>query len=265
MSNTEVVQKIDQEIISVIGEKNLQGFDKAFKVSNAIGNLKGLLDNNYMTPIMELQGNRLGFKTDKDNSGGYPIATVKNCLIEAVLTGVQPVGNQFNIIAGNCYITKEGFGYLLKNYEGLKYSLVSVISKISETSALVNNTIEWTLGSESFEKVVPIHIKVNKYMGADAVIGKATRKARAWLYNNLSNVEIGDGDASDVSVEDHTFTEVREKPTFSKAEQRVITLMQDDIDSEIDTIDFEEKYKGVVGNLNNESITEIFNNHLVGK
>ncbi|MFK5282891.1 hypothetical protein ACI3PL_25325, partial [Lacticaseibacillus paracasei] len=80
---------------------------------------------------MALQGNRLGFKTDKDKSGGYPESVVKNCLIEAVLLGIQPTGNQFNIIAGNMYPTKEGCGYLLNNFKGLSYNLVCSLPRIN--------------------------------------------------------------------------------------------------------------------------------------
>jgi hypothetical protein len=193
----ELAVKLNNSVAKVLTTKQILGFEKANIIAEAIGELKVLLSNEYMKPIMALQGNRLGFKSDKDKEGGYPIETVKNCLIEAVLTGVQPFGNQFNIIAGNCYITKEGFGYLLANYTGLVYSIIPQLPRIKDQSGAVIMDIEWTLNGVKYNKSIDFAIKVNNFMGTDAVIGKATRKARAWLYNTISGCEVADGDAND--------------------------------------------------------------------
>src|SRR5699024_8865903 len=97
------VAKIDQEVNTYLEKSGtLEGFQKAQVLSKSIGTIKQLLTKDFMEPVMEMQGNKLGFKTDKDTKGGYPMPIVRNCLIEAVLSGVQPVGNQFNIIAGQC-------------------------------------------------------------------------------------------------------------------------------------------------------------------
>lgn len=210
MENTsgtfEIAKQLNATVTSVISEEKLQGFERAYLLADATGKLKALLTPQYMKPIMDLQGNRLGFKTDKDNGQGgakgpgYSEEVVKNCIIEAVLTGVQPVGNQFNIIAGNCYITKEGFGHLLANIAGLSYTLVPALPRIKDTSAAIVMTIEWSIDGKNFKKEIDFPIKVNQYMGADAVIGKATRKARAWLYNTITGSEIADGDVMDVEA-----------------------------------------------------------------
>lgn len=128
---TGIIQKLNKNVEIALSAQTLAGFEKAYTMATAAGELKKLLNAEYMKPIMELQGNRIGFKTDKDNNGGYPVETVKNCIIEAVLMGVQPVGNQFNIIAGNCYLTKEGIGYLLKNINGLSYDIVFTLPRIN--------------------------------------------------------------------------------------------------------------------------------------
>lgn len=202
MSETQltVPQRLNETVISVISAEGMQGFEKAFLIAKATADLKASLTPEYMKPIMELQGNRLGFKTDKDDDGGYPEKVVKNCLIEAVLTGVQPFGNQFNIIAGNCYITKEGFGHLLANFPGLTYEIVPALPRINNerTSAAIVMKIVWTLNGKTQEREIDFPIRMNKYMGTDAVIGKATRKARAWLFSTISGVEVGDGDVTDI-------------------------------------------------------------------
>lgn len=196
-----VIQRLDAQVISIIGNGELQGFEKAFKVAEAIETLQTLLDAEYMRPIMKLQGNRLGFRTDRDKNDGYPEKVVKNCLIEAVLMGVQPVGNQFNIIANGPYITKEGFGYMLKKIPGLNYKIVHELPRVNSaaTGAAVKSRISWQIsGGDVKEQEIEMPIKVNSGQGTDAIIGKATRKARAWLYERLTGVEISDGDINDL-------------------------------------------------------------------
>lgn len=191
----EVAKQMNLAISKVLSTSQINGFEKAYLYATATKELRALLDNQYMSPIMALQGSRLGFKTDKDSSSGYPEKVVKDCLIEAVLSGVQPYGNQFNIIAGNMYITKEGFGYLLSKIEGLSYQIIPELPRIKEGSAAVIMQIKYRINSCVFDEKIDVAIKVNQYMGTDAVIGKATRKARAWLYNTITGSELSDGDA----------------------------------------------------------------------
>lgn len=216
-------KKLNESVFKVITAEKLEGFEKAFLIATAAGELKQMLTTDYMKPIMDLQNNRLGFKTDKAE-GGYPESVVKNCLIEAVLTGVQPFGNQFNIIAGNCYITKEGFGHLLGNVKGLDYSIVPSLPRINAdaTSAAIVMNVEWTINGVTSTKQLDIPVKMNKFMGTDAVIGKATRKARAWLYNRISDVEIADGDVTDV---DHKVVDGKPDQTQGDKEAERLTKL----------------------------------------
>jgi len=202
------------------------GFEKAFLVSNAIAELKNLLTSEYMNPIMNLQGNKLGFKTDKDSTGGYKEDVVKNCLIEAVLFGLQPTGNQFNIIAGNMYATKEGMGHLLSKISGLVYDIVPELPRIKEGSGAVVMNIEWTLNGHTRSKKIDIPVKVNNFMGTDAVLGKATRKARKWLYDTITGTEIPEGDISDTfPIEGKSVTDKKAELREKKAgEQGAIEL-----------------------------------------
>lgn len=212
----DVAKSMNSSVDKVVKANQLTGFEKSYMIADAIEELKMALTPQYMKPIMALQGNRLGFKADKV----YNEETVKNCLIEAVLTGVQPFGNQFNIIAGNSYITKEGFGYLLANYPGLSYNIIPQLPRIKDQSAAVVMEVEWIINGSTNKKSIDFPIKVNQYMGADAVIGKATRKARAWLYNTITGSEIADGDVSDLRP-----TVI--KTTINKEEERVSLMISD--------------------------------------
>lgn len=203
----DIAANLDVTVLAVMGENALTGFQRAYMIASATEQLREMLTPEYMNPIMKLQGSRLGFLTDKDKNadgtkgGGYPMEIVRECLIAAVLQGLQPSGNQFNIIAGNMYITKEGYHYLLSKIEGLKYSIPFELPRIKEGSAAVVALIKWSFngGVENTEKM-DLPIKVNKFMGADAVIGKATRKARHWLYSTITGQDTGDGDVQDTEA-----------------------------------------------------------------
>jgi len=223
-TNTAVALKLNEAVGSVLNQTNLQGFERAYATAKSIEVLKTLLTPEYMAPIMQLQGNRLGFKSDKDKSGGYPVDVVKNCLIEAVLMGLQPYGNEFNIISGNTYATKEGVGRLLATWKGLKYSLICGVPKPNADgkSAVVDVTIKWTINNESKEEIIPISIKMDAYTSVDAMIGKATRKGRAWLISNISGIEIVEADVTDPEFLDVTQKQTHKEASKSKEYDRVI-------------------------------------------
>jgi hypothetical protein len=203
MLDIEIVEKMQIAVASVTSNKELDGFKRAYVVAMAVQELRGLLTAEYMAPIMKLQGTRLGFRTDLDvlkggaKGPGYPMEVVRDCLIEAVLMGVQPVGNQFNIIKGGCYITKEGFGVMLKNVPGLTWKIIPSLPRIKDASAAILMKAEYTHNGVKGFGEVDIPIRVTESMGTDAVVGKATRKARAWLYATVTGSEAPEGDVMD--------------------------------------------------------------------
>lgn len=221
--NREVAVQMNKSVASVLTNKQINGFEKAFVVASAIDELKKLLTPEYMKPIMAMQGNRLGFKTDRDKDNGYPESVVKNCLIEAVLMGLQPTGNQFNIIAGNTYATKEGCGELLKHIEGLTYKITFELPRINadKSSAAISANITYEKDGKKGSETLQIPVKMNSMMGTDAVIGKATRKARKWLYDTLTGSELPEGE-----VEDIGHIDIKEAKV-NKSEERVTLMIQD--------------------------------------
>lgn len=173
-------------------------FTKAFTVARCVSQLKQALTPAVMEPIMELQSSPLGFRTDRDTKGGYDLATVKEVLIEAVMAGLMPCGNQFNIIGGRMYPTKEGFTYLLGQIADLSYTINQGVPVSKNGGAIVHTEILWsrdvTGASRPCKKVLDIPVRVNNGMGVDAILGKADRKAKCWLYNNLTGKTLNDGE-----------------------------------------------------------------------
>ena len=170
-------------------------FTATMLMGAAICDLQGLIlqNKNITNMLMSLQGKSLGFRTDKDNAGGYDPNTVVACYTEAALKGLPPVGNCWNIISSRVYTTKEGFAYLL-NRAGVNYSLIPGLPENEKTlpnampgkSALrtveVPITVKW---DKNKSEKLRFEIRVNNGMTADAVIGKAKAKALKWLYEQV--------------------------------------------------------------------------------
>lgn len=175
-------------------------WSRTLALGSAIAMLSDALDDKVMRSIMKLQNKRLGFKTD--NPRGYDAATVRDALIEAVAMGLSPVGNQFNIIGGNMYVTKEGVTTLLRKLPGLSALKLSqkpaVVRKAAtpgvrkdgstyeREEALVTVEVAATFKGREIRESYDFVIRVNAGMGQDAIAGKAERKARARLYNYLT-------------------------------------------------------------------------------
>lgn len=226
MSN-ELVANVSNETIAALdkaaadgalAQREVSQFKRTMMTANVITTLRNLLTPKIMQPIMALQNTSLGFKTD--NYNGYPIDVVKDALIEATFKGVYPVGNEFNIIAGRCYITKEGYFHKLSDIPEFSWIEVpSIPRNIGDAGAVVEVTLEWTLKGKKFERKLNFAIRVNKGMGSDAIVGKAIRKARAWLYTTVTGQEVGDGDVEgDAEIIDIKAEPVKESPFEQKAE-----------------------------------------------
>lgn len=194
-------------------------FARTFAMANGMRDLKAAIKPEMMSAIMELQGSSLGFRTDKDaTQQQYPIEAVKECLIEATLRGARPVGNEFNIIAGRCYLTKEYFQRAVGEFEGLTdLRLHPGVPTTAPNGALVPYSATWKLngkeqslerrqrkvGDDVLDERIPV--KVNAGMGADAILGKATRKMLAAIYGMLTGSAVApDGEVEESAVIDVT-------------------------------------------------------------
>jgi len=172
-------------------------FRKTLMASTAVAGMMQILTPQAMGSIMSLQNTGIGFLTDRKGAG-YDLDTVRACVVEAVMKGVLPVGNQFNIIGGRCYVTKEGMKEKLRNVPGLHYVITCGIpKKQGESGAICSVNVEWTHNGVKNSKALEFAVRMNAGMGADALNGKATRKALAWLYENVSGQSISDGEVGE--------------------------------------------------------------------
>jgi len=232
----------DQQIAAidaVIKECALQHLDgkeemqKAFVMASGIRQLRELITDDAMKDVMQLQGTSLGFRTDKDRDSGYSVAIVKDALIEASLRGLRPIGNEWNIISGRVYVTKEGFARLVREYPGMSdLELTPSVPRMKDGGALVTYRARFKIDGVPVEIEREIPVKVNNGMGADAILGKATRKMLCAVYERLTGSEysLPEGDVTDVAIEPEaksrrsTITDslpqaVTPKPVLSEADR----------------------------------------------
>ena len=211
------IDRLDAAANTALAVNTLAGrFERTFGMASAMVELQTALDQQgVMDNIMSLQGSPLGFRTDKDKTGGYPVEVVRDCMIEATMQGVYPVGNEFNIIAGRCYITKEGYGRKLKELPGVT-NLVELpgIPAMKPNGAVVEMRMVCDYAGEHTDETLPFAIRVNSGMGSDAILGKATRKARKWLFEKVTGIETPGGEVDDGPVIDIT-AEVSDTDDFA--------------------------------------------------
>ncbi len=206
--------EISQQIAQITHEcshteiEKLPAFDQAFTLADGFARLRELITGDVMKSIISLKNSKLGFKTDERSGSPYPIDTVRDCLIEAALMGLRPVGNEFNILAGNSYATREGLSRLVKEFPGLSdlrkaFQVVRFTKAGTQDVAIVACKATWKIdGKDQTLPIDPyeIPVRMNAGMGLDAVIGKADRKLLMVIYRQLTGSEtISDGDASEAS------------------------------------------------------------------
>ena len=207
LKNRDVFAGIGQvatEAISVLSDKAANEFEKGYVAACAMQSIKSKLSDEIMRPIMALQGSTLGFKTDRDRDGGYDIDTVRNCAVVAALTGLRFHGNEWNIIAGNCYVTVNGCDRLFNQLCEFppRHEPGVVIFDEANRRATVKYRITYKLKGQpeqTREQEIATKLAYTKsgmlLTTDDAVLGKARRKLLWGLLRELRGIEIGDGAA----------------------------------------------------------------------
>ena len=178
--------------------------------ADMLAGLEGMLTADVLSGVMQLMNTRIGFLTDKnpnrprwnkdkrqyDTPVPYGVDVVKHCVIEAMTKGICLVGNHMNIIAGQCYPTKEHYEAVLNTLctnlrvemsvpdwgmKGGKRAYVEAIATWKFNGC--SEKIECTRGGEMDSRVV-----VNSYdsSSADELLGKAKRKVYARVYERIT-------------------------------------------------------------------------------
>lgn len=211
--NTQI-EKVEQVVLEcgVMALREQPAMMQAIKLAQGVKALKAIFNKEFVeTTFLHLQNTPLGFLTDKPD-GGYPGPVVQECLIEALLRGFRPVNNEWNIIAGRFYGAKNGYERLVHEFPGVTNVEIDlgVPKLVAEKGALVACEGRWRHNGKketlwcgpprgdgsTLDTSIPI--KVNSGMQSDAILGKATRKLYARMYQRMSGVVVTDADGEEV-------------------------------------------------------------------
>lgn len=219
---TQAVQRMDeiaqQFSVASIHANAPGSFGEAMALAEGMHFLREMLTDEMVDRIRELEESELGYFTDKDpkRTPGvirYDNNTIREVVISAVLNGLKVCGNQFNAISGKCYITKNGCRQKIKDVPGLTdlsetYGLPRISEKGDGREAQINAAASWKLNGEpmsiGYDPKDPctLSIRVNKGMGADAIVGKAERKLLWRIYQRStgSTQALPDGEVADLDA-----------------------------------------------------------------
>jgi len=190
--------KTIDDVSKELRDDSSASFIRAVKTAKALTLLRAEMSKaSVLDAIMSIQGTSLGFRTDKPD--GYDPIIVRDAFIEAVLRGLRPIGNEFNIISGRFYCTKEGFSRLLRDLPGFTDLRITmdVPKAAGDRGAIVKASATWKYqgNADRIEREIPV--RVNGGMGADAILGKAERKLKSAIYHQVTGTTLSDGEAGD--------------------------------------------------------------------
>jgi hypothetical protein len=190
----------------------VQNAGSAFKAVIVVNNLREALTDEIMQQVfMPLMNTKIGFMTDRPvidkNTGrekkpAYTLSEVRDAIIDAASYGLLPTFNQFNIIAGRMYPTKEGFTAKLKKI-GVKYfiNVGSDMSKPTDKIAQLQVKIDYSFKDEKSNFTFMATVPKDSWSSYDQLKGKAERRAKKVLYEYLTGLDLGDADTIDTSAE----------------------------------------------------------------
>lgn len=87
-------------------------FMRPLVVAQALHELRGAIGPDVLAVVRSMENTPLGFRTDRPPGGKqmpYPDEVLRDCVIYGMLDGLGFSHNQWNIIGGNYYVTKNGW------------------------------------------------------------------------------------------------------------------------------------------------------------
>lgn len=185
--------------------ENVDDFENSLLLGHYLNELKENITDSAVKIMRSLQNTSVGFKTDKKE--GYDDNTIKNCIIEAYMYGLRPTNNEFNILQGNFYVTKNGLDRLVHSKQGLeKIEIIQKGMQQSEKTKTWKVTYSYSFKLKGLEEVKgEKDIYVNGLMGRsdrevpmDAIQGKSYRKILHFIYSKMNiGLQIPEGEANE--------------------------------------------------------------------
>jgi len=197
---------------------------RGLALGKAMKQLRELVDNDVMNDVMELAESPLGFRTDRDGKDKpYPVDVIKDAVIHCLLRGGNLVGNEFNVISGKCYLTKEYYERQVRELVN-DLRVIEHVPQMANGGALVPMEASWVYEGrhdelkclKTDEGDARIAVRVNAGMGVDAVLGKAYRKLYARIYRRVTGSHWLESEAETTDT----------VPAIERAEQEPVAPLQ---------------------------------------
>lgn len=193
---------VQREALAILGDKTLDDMAKSYATACAVQQFRSTLsDEKIMAPVMALQGNAVGFLTDKDKTGGYDVATVRDSVVTAMLLGFRLTGNEFNIISGRFYAAVNGCDRKFNEMcaEPPAHEPGEVDFQLDRKRGVVDYKITYRLKGDSAPNIHVQRVAVKLSFSRDgmllstddAVIGKARRKVLWNLLRSVRGFDLG--------------------------------------------------------------------------
>jgi hypothetical protein len=203
----------------------------ALATARAYQGIRELLTDAMLADVKALANSQLGYKTDHDpkkpgKDGRIPTPygdeVIRDCFITATLRGARCVGNEFNVLGGNTYLTKEFYERQCREFPGVTAFDPRIgspeYSQDHKTARCVcvarwklngyADSITFHIVRDDAGKVATderISVRVNAGQSDDQVIGKAMKKLCQRVLTRLQGLPADlapeDGDEPD-GIED---------------------------------------------------------------
>ncbi len=200
---------------------------------------ESLTDDLLKFSVLPLMGKKIGFRTDRDTGGAKPYsnAVLRSCVCEVLLHGGSIDGNEFNVIAGQAYLTQNYWRRKVEECKAIaNLEIQTGEVEVRGRDAFVEVIATWTVNGEPREfmktkkqlKGRPFDgrmvVPKNDAMGRDAVIGKVLARTYKAVYLMSSGAYLdaaADGEERlDPDVIDAESAPVAETPGAANAEAK---------------------------------------------
>lgn len=227
-NNNKNLDKINRALEDCRNVKdNVDDFGIQLRLASYMQQIHENITDEFLKPIMFLQGKGFGYLTDKDDKGGYPAHIIKNVIVEAIIHGFRPTGNEFNIINGRFYATKQGFERIV--YQNPNLEKLEIKNEPSQTQTgnwKVTFKVTYKMKNcipETFEEVFPIPGNKGSFQfGVDNILGKAYRKIYKSVHNRITRgFMVSDGD-----INDEIGSSVQKSVTANNGNEKVSRIKQ---------------------------------------
>jgi len=197
---------------------------KSLRMAKVVKELRKCLDLPEIMETIKFYHNKpIGFVTDKMGWDGkknqekvpYKLDVIKDCVMEATMQGANIFGNEFNIIASRTYFTQSFFVRKLRELSaitGLEYRFDDKVPVNNGKVGYQNVykcecTVNYRIAGQEAKQKKLIYNLVGQT--DDQVLGKLKKRTHQWLFNEITNSNLGmvPDDSEFVEAEGSTIVE----------------------------------------------------------